>query len=62
MLVVLMVAVLLAADAEPALFLVSTTICFCPLLIPFLGVTVSRIGRSDAPASTDLGTLMVCRV
>jgi len=27
-----------------------------------LGVTVSKIGLSEAPASTDLGTLIVCRV
>ena len=35
-------------------FFVKTTICFWPLLIPFLGVTVSKIGLSEAPASTDL--------
>lgn len=62
MLVVLMVAVLLDAEAAPLVFLVSTTICFWPLLIPFLGVTVSNIGRSEAPASTDRGTLIVWRV
>jgi len=45
-----------------AVFFVNTTICFWPLLIPFFGVTVSKIGRSEAPANTDLGTLMVCRV
>ena len=62
MLVVLIVAVLLDADVDPFVFLVSTTICFCPLLIPFLGVTVSSMGRSEAPASTDLGTLIVWSV
>ena len=37
-----------------AVFFVNTTICFWPLLIPFFGVTVSKIGRSEAPANTDL--------
>ena len=46
----------------PLLFLVSTTICFWPLLIPFFGVTVSRMGRSEAPARTERGMLMVCMV
>ena len=48
------------AEVWPLLFLVNTTICFWPLLTPFLGVTVRRMGLSEAPARTDLGMLMVC--
>lgn len=42
--------------------LVSTRTCFIPLLMPFRGVTVRRMGLSLALARTLRGTLIVCRI